>query len=270
MSREFLMATCRKRGFVGAVPLLRVPGFISRTESALEPGAMSGTCRAAAGPRPKGFLFTWMAKPLSGTWEEFEKVSISLTWPPSRTIAAMTPKPVWPPWPPCVGARTGFFGVAAGAAEPPEPPNGSPPPSRSSRSSAPPPPPPAAPLRGPLSISRSISLRLCTLSSSSNSSSSRPSACVRKGVRASWATSPDSAASTSASAEKNSESAVCGRPFIRFVKRKSSMSWRPWWAASSSTVLPKASCCSGLAPASRHAATAALLPFCTAPIRICP
>mmetsp|Transcript_29507 Transcript_29507/g.78080 ORF Transcript_29507/g.78080 Transcript_29507/m.78080 type:complete len:242 (+) Transcript_29507:497-1222(+) len=170
MSREFLTATCRKRGFVGAVPLLSVPADIRSTDSALEPGMMSGTCMAVWGPMPKGFLFTWMAKALSVTCEEFERVMSSLIWPASRTSEDMTPKPVWPPWPAWLELRTGIFGADLGAAEPPEPPNGSPPPSRSRRSSAPP--PPGAPLRGPLSSSFSISLRLCALSSSSNSSSS--------------------------------------------------------------------------------------------------
>mmetsp|Transcript_90822 Transcript_90822/g.236604 ORF Transcript_90822/g.236604 Transcript_90822/m.236604 type:complete len:272 (+) Transcript_90822:529-1344(+) len=178
MSREFLMATCRKSGLVGAVPLRFWPAAIWRTTSALVPGAMSGTWRLAALSMPKVFLFTWMAKPFSGPGDELEKVIFSRSWPCSLTSADMTPKPLLPPCPGCDGFSTGVFCVAGAAAAA----GASSPPSRSRRSPPPPPPPegPPPPLssRGPRSSSSCTSRRRAWRSSSSYSSSSGASSCA--------------------------------------------------------------------------------------------
>mmetsp|Transcript_55094 Transcript_55094/g.155005 ORF Transcript_55094/g.155005 Transcript_55094/m.155005 type:complete len:224 (-) Transcript_55094:1754-2425(-) len=118
MSSEFLTATWRKSGLVGAVLLRSWPASIRRDTSAVEPGAMSGTMSCAPGPKPKGFLFTWMAKLLSITAEEFERVIISCTWPSLRAMEAMTPKPLFPFCPGDEALRTGVLTAAAWAGAP--------------------------------------------------------------------------------------------------------------------------------------------------------
>merc|ERR1712241_1636239 len=103
------MATCKKRGFVGAVLLLNWPGCIIKDVSAEDPGMMSGTCSAAAGPKPNGFLFTWMAKPERGIEEAFENVAINCGVPFCRANTAITPKPVLPFCPGAVDMSRGIF-----------------------------------------------------------------------------------------------------------------------------------------------------------------
>mmetsp|Transcript_93704 Transcript_93704/g.269901 ORF Transcript_93704/g.269901 Transcript_93704/m.269901 type:complete len:200 (+) Transcript_93704:341-940(+) len=185
MSNEFLTATWRKSGFVGCEPDSKLPATMGNIVSADEPGEMSATASCCAGARPNGFLLTWIAKPPMGTLEALANVMFSLIWPPSRVTEAMTPKPVLPVCPACVGCKTGAFGVGAGAEAPPPKAGGeSPPPSRSNRSSAPPPPLPdgAEPRSlGPRSSSSCTSRRRAWRSSSSTSSSS-PTSSSRTGA----------------------------------------------------------------------------------------
>mmetsp|Transcript_26227 Transcript_26227/g.55616 ORF Transcript_26227/g.55616 Transcript_26227/m.55616 type:complete len:248 (-) Transcript_26227:1850-2593(-) len=182
MSREFLIATWRKSGFVGGVLLRSAPANMGKLTSAVLPGARSGTCKAWPGPKPNGFLLTWMAKPVNGTADAFEKVSCSWSPPSLRTRAAMTPKPLFPPCPGCEEVRTAIFGGGPGAGEAM---GSSLPPPRSSKSRSPPPelfawPFPLAgpePGRSPLSISCCTSRRRSVRSISSYSSSWMSASC---------------------------------------------------------------------------------------------
>mmetsp|Transcript_36170 Transcript_36170/g.79002 ORF Transcript_36170/g.79002 Transcript_36170/m.79002 type:complete len:250 (-) Transcript_36170:1690-2439(-) len=178
MSTEFLIATCRKSGFVGGVLLRSCPGCIVRLTSADEPAMRSGACSAAAGAMPKGFLFTWMANPERGPEVPLEKVICNTIDLLTRESEAVTPKPVFPLWPGVVGARTVIFGAAVGAGLA----SSTPPPPRSKRSRPPPLLPDrrfpmrsfdfSSPLLSPPSIALCTSRRLAARSSSSISSSS--------------------------------------------------------------------------------------------------